>query len=122
MYSYIFRFVVTAITILTANLLTNAINTYFITYKSHYKPVTFTLIGMCIIIAVFYPLFLKLEGWVKKVSVKVVRSGSSIAGKYLGLLISFIVCMMVLFYFYAKMWYHLNFFNILFSGNIRGMF
>ena len=122
MYSYIFRFAVTTITILTANLLTNAIGDYMVTFKNHYKPFTFTLIGMAVILIVFYPLFLKLEDWVKNISVRVVRSGSSLAGKYFGLLGSFLLCMLILFYFYARVWYHIDFFRVLFTGNIKGMF
>jgi hypothetical protein len=57
MYRFFFRFVVTTLTILTANLLTTAISDYMITYKNHVKPLTFTLFAMGIIVVVFYPLF-----------------------------------------------------------------
>lgn len=73
---------------------------------------------MGIIIVIFYPLFTKLEDWVKNISVKVVKSGNSFAGKYLGLLFTFLVGLLVLLYFYAKMWYHIDFINALFSGSI----
>jgi hypothetical protein len=119
MYRFFFRFVVTALTILTANLLTNTVSDYMVSYKNHYKPVTFTLIGMAIIIVVFYPLFMKLEDWVKNISVKVVKSGNSYAGKYFGLPLTFIGCLLILIYFYAKMWYHIDLLKILFQGNIR---
>ena len=56
MYRYFFRFVVTTLTILTANLITNAISDYMITYKNHVKPLTFTLIAMAVTVVVFYPL------------------------------------------------------------------
>lgn len=120
MYRYFFRFVVTALTILTANLITTGISDYMVTYKNHYKPFTFTLIGMGIIIVIFYPLFLKLEDWVKAISVKVVKSGNSFAGKYLGLPLTFAGCLFILFYFYAKMWYHIDLLKILFSGRAGG--
>jgi hypothetical protein len=116
MYRYFFRFAVTAITILTANLLTNYISDYMITYKNHYKPVTFTLIGMGIIIIIFYPLFVKLEDWVKKISVKVVKSGNSVAGKYLGLPLTFLACLFILLYFYTKMWYHIDLLKVIYNG------
>jgi hypothetical protein len=119
MYNYLFRFIITAITILTANLLTNAISSYLINYKNHYKPFTFTLISMGVIIVIFYPLFIKLEDWIKNISIRVVKSANSLAGKYLGLILSFLGCMLILFYFYARMWYHIDFMQILFSGNIR---
>lgn len=118
MYRYLFRFAVMTITILTANLLTNAISNYMVTYKNQYKPFIFTLLGMAVTVVVFYPLFIKLEIWVKDFSMKAVKSGKSVAGKYLGLLLTFLLGLLILFYFYAKMWYHLNFFRILLHGNI----
>lgn len=118
MYRYAFRFVVMTLTILTANLLTNALSNYMVSYKNQYKPLVFTFIGMGITVIVFYPLFLKLESWVKDISIKAVKSGKSVAGKYLGLLFVFIAGLMVLSFFYAKMWYHINILRVIFHGNI----
>jgi hypothetical protein len=120
MYRFFFRFVVTTLTILTANLLTNTLSDYMITYKNHLRPITFTLVAMAIIIVVFYPLFMKMEDWLKILSVKLIKSGNSLAGKYLGLILGFMGGMLLLFYFYLKMWYHIDFFRVLFHGNIRG--
>jgi uncharacterized membrane protein len=102
------------LTILTVNLITNALTNYMVSYKNHYRPVVFTFLGMAITVVILYPLFIKLESWVKDVSVKAVRSGKSVAGKYLGLLFTFLAALMVLFYFYAKMWYHIDFLKSLF--------
>ena len=118
MYRYSFRFVVMTVTILTANLITNAISNYMVSYKNHVKPLTFTLLGMMIIVVVFYPLFVKLESWVRALSMKVIRSGKSLAGKYLGLILAFLICLLVLSYFYAKMWYHIDLLSVLLNGNI----
>jgi hypothetical protein len=63
---------------------------------------------------------MKLADWVKKISVKMIKSGNSLAGKYLGLTLTFVGSLMVLCYFYAKMWYHIDLFTILFHGNIKG--
>lgn len=113
MYRYFFRFVVMTLTILTVNLLTNTISDYMISYKNQYKPVVFTLLGMAVIVVIFYPLFAKLEGWVKNISLKAIKSGKSVAGKYLGLFLTFFVGMLILCYFYGKMWYHINLIQIL---------
>lgn len=118
MYRFLFRFVVASLTILTANLITTAITDYMITYKNHVKPLTFTLIAMLIIVMIFYPLFLKMEEWLKKISVKVIRSGNSVGGKYAGLLFTFLMGLIILSYFYARMWYHIDLLKILFSGRI----
>jgi hypothetical protein len=122
MYRYFFRFVVTTVTILTANLLTTAISDYMISYKNHVKPVTFTLIAMGIIVVVFYPLFTKMEDWVKALSLKLIKSGKSLAGKYLGLTMAFLATLAVLCYFYAKAWYHIDLAKALVNGTIGGYF
>jgi len=107
-----------SITILTANLLTTALGNYLVTYKNHLRPFTFTLLGMAVIVVIFYPLLAKLEEWVKNLSMKVLKKGKSMAGKYLGLALTFIVCLIVLSYFYAKMWYHIDLLQILVKGKI----
>jgi len=91
-----------------------------ISYRNHLKPVTFTLIAMGIIVVVFYPLFTKMEDWVKALSLRVIKSGKSVAGKYMGLTLAFLAALAVLCYFYAKEWYHIDLANALFSGNIGG--
>ncbi|MCU0408243.1 MAG: hypothetical protein MUD02_04765 [Bacteroidales bacterium] len=122
MYRFFFRFAVTALTILTANLLTTAISDFLISYRNHYKPFTFTLIAMGIIIVVFYPLFMKLEDWVKAVSKKAIRTGKSMAGRNLGLAFTFILWLSVLFYFYIKSWYHIDLFKAIAGGDIGKYF
>ena len=69
MYRFFFRFTVTTLTILTANLLTTAISDYMVSFKNTTKPLAFTFIGMLIIVVVFYPLFMKLEKWIERISV-----------------------------------------------------
>jgi hypothetical protein len=111
-----------SITILTANLLTTALSSYLVTFRNHVRPLTFTLIGMAVLVLIFYPLFAKLEEWVKGVSKKIVNKGKSLAGKYLGLALAFVTCIMVLSYFYARMWYHIDLWHILLQGDISKYF
>lgn len=113
MYRYLFRFAVMTITILTVNLITNAITSYMVSYKYNYKPVTFTFIGMAITVVILYPFFIRLESWVKILSLTTIKSGKSLGGKFLGLLFSFLTALFVLLYFYAKMWYNMNVFQSL---------
>jgi hypothetical protein len=101
------------LTILSANLITTAVSTYMVSYKNQYKPVTFTFLGMAVTVLILYPLFIKLESWVKDISVTAIKSGKSVAGKYLGLILTFLTALLVLSYFYAKMWYHINIFHLL---------
>jgi hypothetical protein len=118
MYRHLFKFVVTTITILTANLITSHISNYLTGYKQHLRPLSFTLLAMGIIVIVFYPLFTKLEEWLNGLSARLVKSGRSFGGKYFGLLSIFVVCMAVLTWFYAKQWYHIDLLKVLFNGTI----
>ncbi|HAM98223.1 MAG TPA: hypothetical protein DCQ26_06395 [Marinilabiliales bacterium] len=116
MYSRIFKFAVTLLTILTANLLTSSISDFLISHKYDMKPLRFTLVAMGIITIVFYPLFIKLEDWLNVLSKKFVKAGHSIAGKYIGLFLMFFIAMILLMYFYAKMWYHIDVFKMILQG------
>ncbi len=118
MYRYFFRFCVMTLTILTANLLTRAITGYMITFKNDAKPLAFTLIGMLVTVVIFYPLFIKLESWVKDISMKAIKSGKHVGGKYLGLIFIFLAGLLVLLYFYTKMWHNINLLQALLHGNI----
>jgi hypothetical protein len=122
MYRHLFKFAVTTITILTVNLLTGKLTDYMVSYKTHYKPLTFTLVAMGIITVIFYPLIAHMEDWLNNLSARLVTSGRSLGGKYLGLIIVFALCLAVLLYFYARMWYNINIIHILFQGKIRSQF
>ena len=122
MYRKLFKIAVTAITILTANLLTNYISNLFTDYKSHFKPLQFTLIGMGVVLIIFYPLFTRLEFWLNSISAKFIRSSKSLGGKYVGLFISFFICLVILFYFYARLWYSLDIFDIIIQGKVLNYF
>jgi hypothetical protein len=121
MYKYLFRFCVMTVTILTANLLTETISDYLVSYRNHLKPLTFTLLGMVITVAIFYPLFIKLEVWVKNLSMRMIKAGKSFKGKYAGLLISFFASLFVLTYFYAKMWYNIDILRVMLNGNANNI-
>ncbi len=116
MYKKLLNFVVTLFTILTANLLTNFIAEKLISYKWEVKPLRFTLIAMAVIAVIFYPLFMKLEDWTNSFSRKFVKAGHNLAGKYLGLLLMFVAGMIILLYFYAKVWYNINIFSMMLNG------
>jgi hypothetical protein len=73
---------------------------------------------MIITVIILYPLYSKLEEWVKSLSMKLVKKGKSFAGKYLGLFLAFMVSMAVLCYFYARMWYHIDLWHIMLRGEL----
>lgn len=106
------------VTILTANLITSTIGNYLVSYRNHVRPVTFTLIGMLITVVIFYPLFVMLGEWVEKISANLLRQSKSGIKKYAGLIFTFLVCLLVLAWFYAKMWYRIDLLKIIVSGNL----
>ena len=116
MYGRMFKFFVTTLTLLAANLLTTYISDILVSHKYDIKPLRFTLISMGVIILVFYPLFMKLEDLLNLISKKFIKAGHSIAGKYVGLVIMFLVGLVILMYFYAKMWYNIDILKLLFQG------
>lgn len=122
MYRKLFKFVVTTLTILSANLLTNYISDKLVSHKWEYRPLRFTLLAMLIITVVFYPLFMWLEQWLNDLSKKLVKAGKSIAGKYIGLLFGFVVGIAILTYLYAKVWYRIDLITVLFKGKFLQMF
>ena len=116
MYKHVFKFIVATLTILTVNLITSYISNLLVMYKFHVKPLRFTLISMGVITIIFYPLFLKLEDWLNIFSKKFVKAGHSLAGKYMGLILMFLVGIFILMYFYARMWYNVNIFKMIYYG------
>lgn len=122
MNKYLIKFVVFTITILTANLLSDYAGNFLTSFKSHYKPLVFTIIGMATITIIFYPLFEYLDKWINKLTKKAISKSKSFTGQYVGLLLFFLVSMIVLIYFYVKMWYGINIFQYLFKGNFLNLF
>jgi hypothetical protein len=122
LYRKLFRFVVITLTILTANLISDFLSNYLVSFKNHYKPIPFTFLAMGVIVLIFYPALQVLDHWIGKFSKNIVETGKSLAGKYVGLLIAFAVALLVLMYFYLQVWYDKNIFDYLFLGKIRQLF
>ena len=122
MYRRLFNFAVTTLTILTANLLTTYITDKLISLKWEVKPLRFTVISMAVITVIFYPLFIRLQDWTSSFSKKFIKAGHSLAGKYLGLILMFSAGLLVLIYFYARMWYNINIFRMIIEGRFFSSF
>lgn len=78
-------------------------------YKDGRSPYTSVWIGMAVMVAVYYPMSLFLTKYFSAISRKYLRHYRRISkSNILGLLLGFIVAILVLFGFYAKVWYDLN--------------
>ena len=118
MYKRFFKFAVTSLTILTAELLATIITDKLVSYRWEFKPVRFTLISMVIITVVFYPLLTKLEIWLNSFSKRFIKASHSYTGKYWGLLFMYITGLMILTFFYTKYWYNINLFSYILNHHI----
>ena len=113
-YNKIIKFMVLLLSILTANLITTIIDEYVLTYKHTFNPYLFTWIGMLIVVLIYYPLFTQIDKWSTKYSDKFIKVGKKITGKKTGILITFIVALLILYYFYGRLWFHINVIEIMF--------
>jgi len=107
----ILKIMVMLISLLTANLITTYIDEFFLSYKREFSRAIFTLIGMAVVVAIYYPLFTKIDVWSGKFSEKFLRAGKSISGKKTGIYIAFLLAIALLFYLYGRMWFKTNLFS-----------
>lgn len=112
----IFNFFVLVITILLVNLLTTFIADYLMEYKGNINPLKFTAIGMGIIVIIFYPAFEYLNGIVEKFTTRFLKKGNNLFGRTLGVYITFIALLFILYSIYAHIWFNVNVIRVIFSG------
>jgi L-cystine uptake protein TcyP (sodium:dicarboxylate symporter family) len=73
---------------------------------------------MGIITLIFYPLFMMMEKWIDRFSRRFVKAGKSVGGKYIGLLVMFVMAILILTGIYAKVWYNINVLKLIANGTI----
>jgi hypothetical protein len=121
-YRKVFRFMVFTLTILSANLISDFLSNYLVSFKNYWKPIPFTLLAMAVIVIIFYPALKILDYWIEKLSKNVVETGRSLYGKYMGLFLAFFIALLILSYLYLQVWYDINIFDYLFKGKIMQLF
>ena len=101
------------ISILSASL----INEYIVKYiNSYYKDHSYksVLIGMAVTVVVFVPLFSVVGKWLTKASKSYVKAGKKVASNnWIGLFVSFIIALAILFVFFAEIRHGLHVTNAL---------
>jgi hypothetical protein len=111
----IFKFLVLSITILLVNLFSTLVTDYFMQYKHTTDALRFTAIGMVVIVLVFYPAFNYISGIVEKITVRFLKKGKNIFGRFLGVYFAFAIVLFVLYYIYARIWFHVDVVRVMFS-------
>jgi len=109
----LFKFFVFSISILLVNLLTTFISDYFMQFKNSTDALRFTAIGMGVVVLVFYPAFNYINGIVEKFTVRFLKKGKNLFGRTLGVYLAFAIMLFILYYIYARIWFHVDVIGVL---------
>lgn len=112
----VFTFMVLILGILFANLLTIWIDNFMLSYKWKYPPYTSTLIGMAIVVVIYYPLFTKIDKWATKAGDRFLRAGKKLLGREIGAILAFLAGLLILFFLYGLEWFNINFITYFFDS------
>jgi hypothetical protein len=107
-FRHVFKAFVFILTILSVNLLTAYLDNHLSGYRGQYDALTFTLLGMTVIVIVFYPLFAWLDHGVDRLAREFLSLGNRLIGRKVGMFLAFIAGFYGLFYLYGKMWFGIN--------------
>lgn len=107
------KFMILLISLLTANLLTIYIDSFFLSYKKEFNKHTFTILGMIVVALIYYPLFSKIDRWTNKFSASFLKIGQKLYGKKTGIYLIFIIAIAILYYLYGKLWFDVNMYDVL---------
>lgn len=96
------------VSVLLANIVSNWLDEYMLTFRDSFKPYVFTWIGMLVVVLLYYPLFNHIDKWATVLSEKAIRSGNKFWGRYLGPIFTFLIILLALYTFYGYEWFGRN--------------
>lgn len=102
------KFTVYSITILTAYLISECLVNFL---NSHYKEKTYSsvLIGMLVVLIVYFPVVTFLDKYIKRMSKTYINQSKGLSNNsHIGIIVGFLVMFFVLFVLFALVWYDLN--------------
>ena len=103
------KFMVLTLSILMATLVANNIDNFIQShYKQKFSPHTFTLIGMGLVLLIYYPLFTWLDKWASSFANTFLKAGKQFGGSVTGSFLAFLLGLLVLYYFYGQLWFDKN--------------
>jgi len=83
--------------------LTTFIDEFVLKYKNTFNPYIFTWIGMLIVVLIYYPLFTQIDKISSSFSEKFIKAGKKITGRKAGIILTFLIALILLYYFYGKL-------------------
>ena len=107
----IIKYLAFIISILIANLIKTHIDISMVEHKKAYSPLTFTWMGMGIVIIVFYPLFIFIDKLATNFTDRFLKAGKAFVKYRVGVFLGAIVAILILYYFYFNLWYDRDFFR-----------
>lgn len=107
-FRHLFKAFVLILTILSVNLLTAHLDNYLSDYRGQFDALTFTLLGMGVVVLIFYPLFAWMDQGVDRISREFLTLGKRLIGRKLGMILAFLAGFYGLFYLYGELWFHTN--------------
>lgn len=85
-------------------------------FKNQTDSIKFTAFGMVVIVLIFYPLFEYLNKFTETVTTRFLKKGKNVFGRSLGIYISFLILLSILYYMYARVWFHLDVIKIIYNS------
>jgi len=107
-FRHLFKAFVLILTILSVNLLTAYLDNYLSDYRGQLDALTFTLLGMGVVVLLFYPLFAWMDQGVDRIAREFLALGKRLIGRKLGMMLAFLAGFYGLFYLYGELWFKTN--------------
>ncbi|MBI1193695.1 MAG: hypothetical protein GC205_11055 [Bacteroidetes bacterium] len=107
-FRHLFKAFVLILTILSVNLLTAHLDNYLSDYRGQFDALTFTLLGMGVVVLLFYPLFAWMDQGVDRIAREFLTLGKRLIGRKLGMILAFLAGFYGLFYLYGDLWFQTN--------------
>jgi hypothetical protein len=107
-FRHLFKAFVLILTILSVNLLTAHLDNYLSDYRGQFDALTFTVLGMGVIVLLFYPLFAWLDQGIDRIAREFLAFGKRLIGRKTGMILAFLAGFYGLFYLYGQLWFDTN--------------
>ncbi len=112
------KFMMMLVSVLGAGLLSGTLSSFVLAkVRGSYSIAVATAVGMLVLVAVLYPLYRYLNAWATALSKMFLRTGKKMFGRVIGLIVVFLALLAILYYGYARLWFGVNVYAVLF-GNI----
>lgn len=106
-YKKVLSTLVFLVSILLVNLITTIATDWGFTWLKNLHPAKATMVGMGATVFILYPAFTYINKWSERVTKKIFNAGKNAAGKFLGLVVVFVLLVFILFAAYLKLWFNL---------------